>query len=37
MPRPWAHVEPSGAAAFARHYLRDLVYGANDGIITAVL
>jgi len=29
------HVEPSGAAATARHYIRDLVYGANDGIITA--
>ena len=28
------HVEPSGAAATARHYIRDLVYGANDGIIT---
>src|SRR4029453_9581707 len=28
------HVEPSGAAAAARHYIRDLVYGANDGIIT---
>jgi vacuolar iron transporter family protein len=34
MPRPSAHVEPSGSAAVARHYLRDLVYGANDGIIT---
>jgi hypothetical protein len=22
------------AAALIRHYLRDLVYGANDGIIT---
>jgi vacuolar iron transporter family protein len=28
------HVEPRGAVATARHYLRDLVYGANDGIIT---
>jgi VIT1/CCC1 family predicted Fe2+/Mn2+ transporter len=28
------HVDPRGAAATARHYLRDLVYGANDGIIT---
>jgi VIT1/CCC1 family predicted Fe2+/Mn2+ transporter len=28
------HVEPSGVAATARHYIRDLVYGANDGIIT---
>jgi VIT1/CCC1 family predicted Fe2+/Mn2+ transporter len=34
MPRPSIHVEPRGAAAVARHYLRDLVYGANDGIIT---
>jgi VIT1/CCC1 family predicted Fe2+/Mn2+ transporter len=32
--RPSLHVEPSGAAATARHYIRDLVYGANDGIIT---
>ena len=28
------HVEPRGMAAAARHYVRDLVYGANDGIIT---
>jgi VIT1/CCC1 family predicted Fe2+/Mn2+ transporter len=28
------HREPSGAADIARHYLRDVVYGANDGIIT---
>jgi vacuolar iron transporter family protein len=28
------HVEPTGAAATARHYIRDLVYGANDGVIT---
>jgi VIT1/CCC1 family predicted Fe2+/Mn2+ transporter len=28
------HVEPHGPAATARHYIRDLVYGANDGIIT---
>ena len=28
------HVEPRGAAATARHYIRDVVYGANDGIIT---
>jgi vacuolar iron transporter family protein len=28
------HIEPRGAAATARHYIRDLVYGANDGIIT---
>ena len=28
------HREPSGAKECAQHYLRDLVYGANDGIIT---
>jgi VIT1/CCC1 family predicted Fe2+/Mn2+ transporter len=28
------HVEPRGPVAIARHYMRDLVYGANDGIIT---
>jgi hypothetical protein len=28
------HVEPRGAVATARHYLRDLVYGSSDGIIT---
>lgn len=28
------HREPSGIADTARHYLRDLIYGANDGIIT---
>ena len=34
MSRPSLHVEPSGLTATARHYIRDLVYGANDGIIT---
>jgi vacuolar iron transporter family protein len=34
MGRASTHIEPSGATAMARHYLRDLVYGANDGIIT---
>lgn len=34
MPRPSIHVEPSGLVPTARHYIRDLVYGANDGIIT---
>jgi VIT1/CCC1 family predicted Fe2+/Mn2+ transporter len=34
MPRQSLHVEPRGTVAIARHYLRDLVYGANDGIIT---
>jgi len=28
------HVEPHGFTAVARHYVGDLVYGANDGIIT---
>jgi vacuolar iron transporter family protein len=32
--RASVHVEPEGAAAIARHYIRDLIYGANDGIIT---
>lgn len=34
MARLSIHVEPHGLAAIARHYIRDLVYGANDGIIT---
>jgi VIT1/CCC1 family predicted Fe2+/Mn2+ transporter len=34
MPRESRHVEPHGTAGIARHYIRDLVYGANDGIIT---
>ena len=32
--RPSNHVEPHGLTAVGRHYVRDLVYGANDGIIT---
>ncbi|MDQ3171765.1 MAG: VIT1/CCC1 transporter family protein [Acidobacteriota bacterium] len=28
------HVSPVGGAATARHYLRDLVYGGIDGVIT---
>ncbi len=28
------HRAPHGAREMAQHYLRDLVYGANDGIIT---
>jgi VIT1/CCC1 family predicted Fe2+/Mn2+ transporter len=28
------HVEPRSALAIARHYIRELIYGANDGIIT---
>jgi len=34
MARVSVHQEPIGLEAIARHYLRDLVYGANDGIIT---
>src|SRR5688572_8615693 len=34
MPRPSLHLEPEGALAIARHYVRELIYGANDGIIT---
>src|SRR3970040_1440372 len=34
MPRESLHVEPRGVTATAQHYIRDLVYGANDGIIT---
>jgi VIT1/CCC1 family predicted Fe2+/Mn2+ transporter len=34
-PQPGSlHVEPKGARATAQHYLKDLVYGANDGLIT---
>ena len=28
------HVEPRGVRATAQHYLKDMVYGANDGLIT---
>ena len=34
MARPSIHVEPRDLIAMARHYIGDLVYGANDGIIT---
>jgi VIT1/CCC1 family predicted Fe2+/Mn2+ transporter len=34
MIRMSVHVEPHGALQIARHYVRELVYGANDGIIT---
>lgn len=34
MSRVSLHVDPSGFTATARHYIRDLVYGANDGVIT---
>lgn len=28
------HVEPHGALQITRHYIRELIYGSNDGIIT---
>jgi VIT1/CCC1 family predicted Fe2+/Mn2+ transporter len=31
---PSLHREPSGAIEVFRHYIREIVYGANDGIIT---
>jgi VIT1/CCC1 family predicted Fe2+/Mn2+ transporter len=31
---PLHHHEPDDLAGLARHYLKDLVYGANDGIVT---
>ena len=34
MTRESLHVEPHGIVGVLRHYIRDLVYGANDGIIT---
>ena len=34
MPRASLHREPDNLVQIARHYIRDLVYGANDGIIT---
>ena len=32
--RPSTHEEPRGAIAVTRHYIGDLIYGANDGLIT---
>lgn len=32
--RRTSHVEPVGSLEIARHYIRELIYGANDGIIT---
>lgn len=29
------HEEPQGGLAIARHYIRDVVFGANDGVITS--
>jgi VIT1/CCC1 family predicted Fe2+/Mn2+ transporter len=34
MARASLHIEPHGVVGITRHYIRDLVYGANDGIIT---
>lgn len=34
VPRLSHHVEPLGALETARHYVRELIYGSNDGIIT---
>lgn len=34
MPRRSLHVEPQSPLQIARHYVRELIYGANDGIIT---
>jgi VIT1/CCC1 family predicted Fe2+/Mn2+ transporter len=34
MARPSLHVEPTRPTEIARHYIRELIYGANDGIIT---
>src|SRR5687767_15500536 len=34
MARQTLHVEPTGPLQVARHYVRELIYGANDGIIT---
>ena len=34
MARRSNHAEPRGAVEHARHYIRELIYGANDGIIT---
>jgi VIT1/CCC1 family predicted Fe2+/Mn2+ transporter len=34
MPRHSLHVEPTTVLDVARHYIRELIYGANDGIIT---
>jgi VIT1/CCC1 family predicted Fe2+/Mn2+ transporter len=34
MTRRSVHVEPEGLLQTARHYVRELIYGANDGIIT---
>ena len=32
--RPSSHIEPVTPVDIARHYIRELIYGANDGVIT---
>ena len=32
--RPSRHIEPVTPVDIARHYIRELIYGANDGVIT---
>ena len=32
--RPSRNIEPVGSLETARHYVREIVYGANDGLIT---
>ena len=34
MARPSNHIAPHGFGGTLRHYIRDIVYGANDGVIT---
>lgn len=34
MPRLSSHREPTGPLQITRHYIRELIYGSNDGIIT---
>jgi len=34
MKRHSLHIEPQSPLEIARHYVRELIYGANDGIIT---
>jgi VIT1/CCC1 family predicted Fe2+/Mn2+ transporter len=34
MKRPSVHVQPRGALEIARHYIREWIYGANDGLVT---
>jgi hypothetical protein len=34
MSRPSTHIEPRSFRQIGRHYIREIIYGANDGIIT---